>query len=56
MRVASRRPSLSRLITGNCDAACTTFAYTSLEELRTFLDRHFSPTDGSFEGAQPITG
>ena len=38
---ASRRPSISRLIPGNCDAACTRFAYTSLEELRAFVDRHF---------------
>ena len=52
---ASRRPSISRLITGNCDAACTPFAYTSLEELRALVDRHFSVTDSS-EVARPIAG
>jgi hypothetical protein len=53
---ASRRRSISRLITGNCDAACTTFAYTTLEELGAFVDRHFSATDGSSETARTITG
>ena len=53
---ASRRPSISRLITGNCGAACTPFAYTSLEECRAFVDRHFSATDRQAEVARPITG
>jgi hypothetical protein len=38
----ARRQAISRLITGNCDAACTTFGYESLEELRTFIDRTFT--------------
>lgn len=53
---ASRRPSISRLITGNRDAACTTFAYSSLEELGAFTDRHFSTTDGATEGARAPSG
>jgi hypothetical protein len=40
---ASRRSAVSRLITGNRDPACTTFAYSSLTELRDFIDRHFAP-------------
>jgi nucleoside 2-deoxyribosyltransferase len=36
---AARRHAVSRLITGNCDDACTTFAYSSLEELIGFIDR-----------------
>lgn len=42
----SRRDAISRLITGNCDVACTTFGYASLDELRHFIDRTFttSPT------------
>ena len=39
---AARGSSISRLIVGNCDAACTTFGYQSLAELSTFLDRHFA--------------
>ena len=31
--------SVSRLITGNDDAACTTFGYGSIEELTAFIDR-----------------
>ena len=38
---AARRDKVSRLITGNCDPACTTFAYTSVEELTAFIDRTF---------------
>ena len=30
-----------RLIVGNCDDACTTFAYTSLDDLTAFIDRVF---------------
>lgn len=39
---AGRRDAISRLITGNCDAACTTFAYESLEDLTLFIDRTFA--------------
>jgi nucleoside 2-deoxyribosyltransferase len=35
----ARRDAISRLITGNCDPACTTFGYGSIEELTTFLER-----------------
>lgn len=38
---ASRHQAVSRLITGNCDAACTTFAYRSIEDLTTFIDHEF---------------
>jgi hypothetical protein len=38
---AARSHCISRLIVGNCDAACTTFAYRSLAELSTFLDGQF---------------
>jgi len=43
----ARRRSISRLISGNCDAVCcTTFGYGSIEELTAFVDQHFavSPT------------
>ena len=36
-----RRGAISRLITGNCDAACTTFGYGSIDELTAFIDRQF---------------
>jgi 2'-deoxynucleoside 5'-phosphate N-hydrolase len=39
---AARRPAISRLITGNCDEACTTFGYTSVGDLAAFIDRRFS--------------
>jgi nucleoside 2-deoxyribosyltransferase len=35
----ARRGAISRLITGNCDAACTTFGYESIDALTAFLDR-----------------
>jgi nucleoside 2-deoxyribosyltransferase len=38
---AGRRHAVSRLITGNCDAACVTFGYGSLDELTAFIDRTF---------------
>lgn len=38
---AARRDAISRLITGNCDEACTNVAYTSLEDLAAFIDRYF---------------
>jgi nucleoside 2-deoxyribosyltransferase len=36
---AARRHAVSRLISGNCDDACTTFAYDSIEDLTAFIDR-----------------
>lgn len=36
---AARRDKVSRLITGNDDAACTAFGYGSIEELTAFIDR-----------------
>jgi len=36
---AARRGSVSRLIAGNCDAACTTFPYRSIDDLIAFIDR-----------------
>ena len=41
---AARRHAISRLITGNCDEACDTFAYRSVEELAAFIDRRFQTT------------
>jgi len=38
----ARRHAISRLIIGNGDDACTTFAYTSMEDLTAFIDRHFA--------------
>ena len=38
---AARRSVVSRLIVGNCDDACTTFAYSSLDDLAAFIDRVF---------------
>jgi NAD(P)-dependent dehydrogenase (short-subunit alcohol dehydrogenase family) len=35
----ARRHQVSRLITGNDAAACTTFGYGSIEELTTFIDK-----------------
>ena len=35
----ARRDEVSRLITGNDDAACTTFGYGSIEELTAFIDK-----------------
>ena len=37
---AARRHTVSRLISGNCDEACTTFAYHSIEELTGLIDHH----------------
>src|SRR5947199_7690952 len=37
-----RRHAISRLITGNCDAACTTFGYGSIDELTAFIDEQFA--------------
>jgi len=40
----ARRHAVSRLITGNSDAHCVTFAYSSLAELVDFIDRRFATT------------
>ena len=37
---AARRHAVSRLISGNCDDACMTFAYHSIEDLSAFIDQH----------------
>ena len=37
---AERRQAISRLITGNCDPACTTVGYTSIDDLCRVVDRH----------------
>jgi nucleoside 2-deoxyribosyltransferase len=39
---AARHDAISRLITGNCDASCTTFGYRSIQELTSFIDKHFN--------------
>jgi NAD(P)-dependent dehydrogenase (short-subunit alcohol dehydrogenase family) len=39
----ARSGTVSRLITGNCDAHCTTFGYPSLDALTAFIDRRFAP-------------
>jgi nucleoside 2-deoxyribosyltransferase len=41
---AARRHAVSRLIAGNCDAACSTFEYRTLEELAAFIDRELGPS------------
>jgi nucleoside 2-deoxyribosyltransferase len=46
---AGRHHAVSRLITGNCDAACTRFAYQSIDDLTAFIDRQF----GSARTRQP---
>jgi len=38
----ARRDAVSRLITVNCDTHCTTFGYSSIDELRAFIDRQFA--------------
>jgi|SRR5215472_1900303 len=40
---AERRDAVSRLISGNCDAACRTFAYPTIDELLVFIDRELGP-------------
>jgi nucleoside 2-deoxyribosyltransferase len=35
----ARHGAISRLITGNCDGACATFGYQSIDELLDFIDR-----------------
>jgi hypothetical protein len=41
---AGRRHTISRLITGNNDPACTAWGYTSTEHLTDFIDRRFAPS------------
>src|SRR3954466_7149905 len=38
----ARRGAVSRLIVGNDDAACATFAYTSVDELIAFISQRFA--------------
>jgi nucleoside 2-deoxyribosyltransferase len=38
----ARRGAVSRLLTGNCDANCTTFGYASIEELVAFIEQQFA--------------
>ena len=40
---AAKRHAISRLVTGNADAACTTFGYQSIDELVNFIDQRFGP-------------
>jgi len=40
---AARQHAVSRLISGNCDAACTTFAYDTIDDLVAFIDRELGP-------------
>lgn len=37
-----RRHAVSRLITGNADAACATLGYSSIDELVTLIDERFA--------------
>ncbi len=39
----AREHAISRLITGNVNAACTTFGYASIDELLAFIERRFAP-------------
>ena len=39
---AARRDKISRLITGNRDARCTTVGYSSIDELMAIIDREFA--------------
>lgn len=41
----ARRHAISRLITGNCAGACTTFGYESIAELTAFIDAQFAVAD-----------
>lgn len=41
---ASRRGTVSRLIAGNCDEACETVAYASIDELLGVVDARFGRT------------
>jgi nucleoside 2-deoxyribosyltransferase len=39
----ARAGAISRLATGNCHPACTTFGYGSIDELLVFIDQRFAP-------------
>jgi hypothetical protein len=39
----ARRPLVSRLVTGNCDDACTTVGYASVADLPALIDAHIGP-------------
>jgi len=39
----AKRSSVSRLVAGNNDRHCTTYAYDSLAALERFIDTHFRP-------------
>src|SRR6516162_1806903 len=39
----ARRHAVSRLIAGNSDEACTTFAYRTFDELAAFIDQELGP-------------
>jgi NAD(P)-dependent dehydrogenase (short-subunit alcohol dehydrogenase family) len=39
----ARRDAVSRLITGNCDAHCTTIGYSSIDELMALIEQQFTP-------------
>jgi nucleoside 2-deoxyribosyltransferase len=45
----ARHSSVSRLITGNCDAHCTTVGYSSIDELTAFIDRRFASVASTAE-------
>jgi nucleoside 2-deoxyribosyltransferase len=40
---ATRHHAVSRLISGNCDSTCTTFAYRAIDELLAFIDQELGP-------------
>lgn len=42
---AARRHAVSRLITGNADAACATFGYRSIDEALAFIDEQLAFTE-----------
>ena len=37
----NRRQAISRLIVGNCDNACATFGYETIDELLAFIEQRF---------------
>ena len=39
----ARAATVSRLVVGNAHPACTTFGYTSVNELLDFIDKRFAP-------------
>ncbi len=42
----ARRPNVSRLIAGNAHGACTTYPYSSTEDLLNFVERFLAPVPG----------